>query len=81
MGDHWLTLIAYCGVGELSGWWFWRSQSGVVGRGRHAAASMIFGMLWPVSFIWRACVRFVNRVFAERRARRVKSVDRSPDRR
>ncbi|ULE34103.1 hypothetical protein [Mycobacterium sp. IDR2000157661] len=70
MGDHVLTLIAYVGVGVATGWWFWRANAGVLNSPAHAAVSVLFGLLWPVSLPWRALVRATSQTIARRRARR-----------
>lgn len=71
-----LTVIAYTAMAMIAGWWFWRTQAGVVKPILHVIVSIVFGLLWPVSLPWHVCVQTVARAIARYRMRRLQpSVD------
>jgi hypothetical protein len=66
-----LTTIAYTAMALVAAWWFWRTQADVIKPALHVVVSIIFGLLWPVSFPWHVLVRTVSRAIARYRMRRM----------
>jgi hypothetical protein len=64
-------VIAYTAMAMIAGWWFWRTQAGVIKPTRHVVVSIIVGLLWPLSLPWHVCVSAVSRAIARYRMRRV----------
>jgi hypothetical protein len=53
--QHLLTAAAYAFTATLIGLWFYRTQS--TGGRWHLLVAIVFGVLWPISLLWRAAVR------------------------
>ena len=64
-----LTIVAYTAMALIAAWWFLRTQSGAVNPRLHVVVSVVFGLLWPVAFPWRAFVHTTARVIANYRLR------------
>jgi len=53
--QHLLTAAAYAFTATLIGLWFYRTQS--TGGRWDWLVAIVFGVLWPISLLWRAAVR------------------------
>jgi ABC-type uncharacterized transport system permease subunit len=59
-----LTAAAYAFTATLIGLWFYRTQS--TGGRWHWLVALVFGVLWPISLLWRAAVRTALKLMPRR---------------
>jgi hypothetical protein len=59
-----LTAAAYGFTATLIGLWFYRTQS--TGGRWHWPVAIVFGVLWPISLLWRAAVRTALKLMPRR---------------